>query len=119
MTAKTKNNILKKYAKIYQPTINTTNFKMKYIRLVSDIHLDFDIAEFNMSKLKNLPENKDTGEMGWLWNPPPLDGDIESTFVIAGDLWYERKFLTRESHRPEGRCFLDIISQNFMIEINS
>lgn len=69
---------------------------MKYIRLVSDIHLDFDIDAFNKSKFKSLPENKVTGEMGWLWTPPVLNEDLDSTLVIAGDLWYERKFLTRK-----------------------
>lgn len=69
---------------------------MKYIRLVSDIHLDFDIDAFNRSKFKSTPENKATGEMGWLWTPPAMEGDLDSTLVIAGDLWYERKFLTRK-----------------------
>ena len=70
---------------------------MKYIRLVSDIHLDFDIDAFNLSKKKGMLKNKtNLDEMDWVWTPNALDSDLESTLVIAGDIWYERKFLTRK-----------------------
>ena len=50
---------------------------MKYLRLVSDIHLDHDP--------KNL--NK-------LWYPPVMEEDQDTVLVIAGDLWGGDRIIT-------------------------
>lgn len=46
---------------------------MKYIRYVSDIHLDHD--------------------KGTLWTPPAMEGDLDTTLIIAGDLWVDCKHI--------------------------
>lgn len=63
---------------------------MKYIRVVSDLHLDFD------------PEDD-------LWLPPALAEDHLTCMVIPGDLWVAKKF--RKTHR--GRSWLKDISSQF------
>lgn len=68
---------------------------MKYIRLVSDIHLDFDIDMFNRFKSKLSPEKKALGEMGNLWLPTPMEEDKDTAFIIAGDIWVDHRFLSR------------------------
>lgn len=54
--------------------------KPKYIRIFSDIHLDFD-----------LPKNKKfTPDI--LWKPEPLETDPESILILAGDLWHSKNY---------------------------
>lgn len=50
----------------------------QYIRIYSDIHLDFDIG--------NEPLNSSK-----LWMPEELETDMNTTLVIAGDLWHAKK----------------------------
>lgn len=64
-------------------------------RICSDLHLDFDVFH-------NAP----------LWLPPALDDDSETTLIIAGDLWTERKFL-RNRDMVTGKSWLKTISQQF------
>lgn len=47
---------------------------MKYIRYVSDIHLDWDET----------------------WLPPRMEGDEDTLLIIAGDLWKDSKHLTKQ-----------------------
>lgn len=82
---------------------------MKYLRLVSDLHLDFDIDLFNMSKLSL--EQKKSGDMSFLWLPPQLDEDSDTVLVIAGDIWTSRKFLTRQYR--DGQSWLKKVSSQF------
>lgn len=49
----------------------------KYIRIYSDIHLDFDIPK------------KFKFEM--LWKPEKLETDKETTLILAGDIWHAKK----------------------------
>lgn len=53
----------------------------KYVRIFSDIHLDFDI-----------PSNpkKFNPEFG-LWTPEELSTDKETILILAGDLWHSKK----------------------------
>ncbi len=55
--------------------------KPKYIRIFSDIHLDFDIPQ----KLKNF--NPDEG----IWTPSHMDTDKETILILAGDIWHAKK----------------------------
>lgn len=50
----------------------------QYIRIYSDIHLDFDVikGDFDISKL---------------WFPEELETDKNTTLIIAGDLWHAKK----------------------------
>ena len=82
---------------------------MKYIRLTSDIHLDFDIDLFNTGK--RTPEEKSAGEMSFLWLPNEMPEDFETALVLAGDLWTDRKFLSRKY--PTGESWLSKVSKRF------
>lgn len=53
----------------------------QFIRVFSDIHLDFDVPH----KTKNF-----TPDM--LWMPEPLDTDKESILILAGDLWHSKNY---------------------------
>lgn len=46
---------------------------MKYIRYISDIHLEWDET----------------------WIPPAMEGDEDTLLIIAGDLWKDSKHLTK------------------------
>lgn len=50
----------------------------KYIRIYSDIHLDFDV-----------PNKKFRFDM--LWMPEELETDLDTVLVLAGDLWHAEK----------------------------
>lgn len=56
------------------------SFKPNYLRVFSDIHLDFDISTvpgfFKFEKL---------------WMPEPMETDKETALVLAGDLWHAKK----------------------------
>jgi predicted phosphodiesterase len=53
----------------------------KYIRIFSDIHLDFDIP----TNLKGFDPDKD------IWTPPPFSTDKETILILAGDIWHAKK----------------------------
>lgn len=53
----------------------------KYIRIFSDIHLDFDVPK-NMKKFK---PNTD------IWTPPAMPTDKETILILAGDIWHAKK----------------------------
>ena len=57
---------------------------MKFIRPISDIHLDFEFA--NLSKRKMVGKEN-------IWMPSHLETDKDTTLVIPGDLWNSDKFL--------------------------
>lgn len=93
---------------------------MKYLRLVSDVHLDLDVARFRKTRLfsRTNPDDvaeherlKVEGEMGMCWFPPPMEGDDDTVLVIAGDLWVERRFLTRKF--KDGESWLKKVSRQF------
>jgi Icc-related predicted phosphoesterase len=70
---------------------------MKFIREASDLHLDFDISLFSQTRTidRSQPQTiKD--EMDMLWVPPSMDGDLDTTFIVAGDIWTDRRFATRK-----------------------
>lgn len=50
----------------------------QYIRVYSDIHLDFDVT------LKNF-------QFSMLWVPEELETDKNTTLILAGDLWHAQK----------------------------
>lgn len=87
---------------------------MKYIRLVSDLHLDFDIRAFQQTRVADPVFDeivKREGEMAFLWFPPAMEGDDNTTLVIAGDLWDDRKFLRRKF--SDGESWLKKLSKQF------
>lgn len=84
---------------------------MKYLRLTSDTHLDFDIDAFQRSKKTLLPEIKAAGEMAFLWLPPAMPEDSEAIFIVAGDMWTQKKFLTRKYN--DGDSWLGKLSKQF------
>lgn len=58
----------------------------KFIRAVSDLHLDFDAAHA-------LKTGSD--ELASLWKIPELPEDAETVLVLAGDLWTDDCLFTR------------------------
>lgn len=66
-----------------------------YLRLYSDIHLDFDVAS-----------KKATFDM--LWFPEQLDTDKETTLILPGDLWHAGKALSYC-----GKSWLSVLAQRF------
>lgn len=93
---------------------------MKYLRLVSDIHLDLDVAQFRKTRSFNTNDPKsvalheklkEQGEMGMCWFPEPMEGDDDTVLVIAGDLWVERRFLDRKF--PDGESWMKKLSRQF------
>lgn len=70
---------------------------MKYLRVVSDLHLDFDINRYHKTRIHDPLERKEWGNMSLLWFPENMDDDkTQTTLVIPGDIWLERRFLTRK-----------------------
>jgi len=53
----------------------------KYIRIFSDIHLDFDIP----TNHKHFDPNMD------IWTPPLFKTDKETILILAGDIWHAKK----------------------------
>ena len=84
---------------------------MKYLRLTSDNHLDFDIDTFKRSRGKLLPEIRAAGEMAFLWLPPPMLEDLDTTMIVAGDIWTQKKFLTRKYN--DGDSWMGKLSNQF------
>lgn len=66
---------------------------MKFIRLVSDLHLDQDQVIRNP-----------------LWTPTILDSDPDTTLVIAGDIWNNTSFLNPDKN---GFCWIEKLSKQF------
>lgn len=82
---------------------------MKYIRFVSDIHLDFDVRLWHKS---NASRHGAACDMDLLWYPEQMEGDDETTFIIPGDLWIERRFISRK-HPTTGRSWIEMLSDQF------
>lgn len=54
--------------------------KPRYIRVASDIHLDFDVPSLSFfDKFEKL------------WRPEPLATDKDTALILAGDLWHSQK----------------------------
>ena len=70
---------------------------MKYIREASDIHLDWDIGRFRKTRILYPDSPLIRDEMDLLWYPLPKPEDLDTTFVVAGDIWFDRKFVTRRN----------------------
>ena len=64
---------------------------MKYIRYASDIHLDHD--------------------KGNLWYPIKLEGDEDTTYIIAGDLWRDCKHISQLDEN--GESWIGRVSKQF------
>lgn len=87
---------------------------VKHIRLVSDLHLDFDIRAAHGTRLADPAFDayvQQEGEMAFLWHPPLMVGDDETTLVIAGDIWDDRKFLRRKF--SNGESWIQRIAKRF------
>lgn len=52
--------------------------KSQYVRIYSDLHLDFDIPHKNF-------------DFSMLWTPEELETDKQTTLILAGDLWHAKK----------------------------
>lgn len=82
---------------------------MKYIRFASDLHLDFDIARYH-----RFPKAYEgvAHDLDALWYPEPMEGDDDTVFVIPGDLWIERRFISRK-HPLTGKSWLATMADRF------
>lgn len=69
---------------------------MKAIREASDIHLDWDIDSFHSTRLYDPSKPPIREEMDMLWFPPSMDDDMDSAFIIAGDIWTDGRFALRQ-----------------------
>lgn len=84
---------------------------MRYLREYSDIHLDGDIRRWNGTRAYN-PDEPNRGDLSLLWEPEPMEGDEDTCLILAGDLWLERRFLTRKL--PDtGESWLAHIAKRF------
>ena len=72
--------------------------EFKYIRIFSDIHLDFDYYGI---KGKNISFDK-------IWRPTKLSTDKETILILAGDLWHSHKIFSFM-----GKSWLKGISQRY------
>lgn len=81
---------------------------IKYLRLASDIHLDFD-ALIWARKPKKDP-NKGP-EIDQLWYPTPLPEDKETVMLIPGDLWINNNAFARRFGGQES--WVERISKQF------
>lgn len=71
----------------------------KYLRLFSDIHLDFDLQR----ELYRFHEQ--------VWSPTALPTDSETILVLAGDLWYENKVFSRLA--STGESWIETVAKRF------
>lgn len=56
---------------------------MDFIRKISDVHIDFDLPrQYTPVQLRQ-----------YAWMPPALPTDLNTTLIIAGDLWTDMRFL--------------------------
>lgn len=83
---------------------------MKYLRLISDIHLDFDVSCY-LKQPKESFDDSLKSSMNLCWMPKPLSTDKDTCLIIAGDLWTKRKFVDRLYH--DGESWLKKISKLF------
>jgi predicted phosphodiesterase len=73
--------------------------KPTYIRVASDLHLDFDA--FNYTKLKPLSANDvKPPEHDYLWSPAPMPEDKDTILVLPGDLWTDNQAFERRYGQP-------------------
>lgn len=73
------------------------SIKPKYLRIFSDIHLDFDVP--------NVPF---VNKFDKLWKPDPLLTDKESALILAGDIWHSKKPFSFK-----GKSWIADMSQQF------
>ena len=74
--------------------------KPKFLRVTSDIHLDFDVISSSPWKLfQNVKK---------LWKPEPLRSDPFTALILAGDIWHAKK-----SFAYKGISWIAQMSQQF------
>jgi predicted MPP superfamily phosphohydrolase len=84
---------------------------IKYIRLASDIHLDFDaevweeLPKYHPDRLKRVPE------IDYLWLPKPMPEDKQTVMLIPGDLWVDNRPFTRRFAGKE--AWVERLSKQF------
>ena len=69
---------------------------MKFIREASDLHLDWDVRRFNSTRIVDTTKPAIREEMDMCWFPPSMDDDMDTTFIVAGDIWDESRFASRQ-----------------------
>lgn len=80
----------------------------KFVRLFSDIHLDFDIARYSnmeLAKKDRLPE------LDVLWYPMKMDTDLETVLVIAGDMWTDNRAFVRRNGAETS--WIEVVASRF------
>ena len=83
----------------------------KYIRLMSDLHLNVDANSFRQTRLLTTESVKIRDEMDLLYVPTPLPEDRDTILVIAGDFWSDGRFYSRLD--KDGISWISKISKNF------
>lgn len=63
---------------------------MKFLRLASDIHLDGYADAFLHMKYP-IKNGVRMTEVDALWYPEPMDGDDDTCFILAGDIWMSNR----------------------------
>jgi hypothetical protein len=84
---------------------------MKFIRETSDIHLDWDMDKMHQTRLVDRQAHGIREAMDFLWYPPPLADDLDTTFVIAGDIWLDGNFANKKN--LDGDTWIMKISRQF------
>lgn len=71
----------------------------QYIRIYSDIHLDFDITTKSF-------------DFSMLWFPEELETDKNTTLILAGDLWHAKK-----PYSYKNESWIKVLSERFQYVI--
>ncbi len=81
---------------------------MKYLRLCSDIHVDFDLQ----APPAVWPQSgADVDPIDKCWMPPYMDGDDDTGLVIAGDLSSNHQII--DMKYSNGDCWLQRVARKF------
>lgn len=67
---------------------------MKFIREASDLHLEYDIDRFCQPRILDLANPNE--EMDMLWFPVRMEADFDTTYILAGDIWIDGRFVNRK-----------------------
>jgi len=84
---------------------------MKFIREASDLHLDWDVEGFHRTRILDRSKPPIRDAMDLVWYPVSLSDDLDTTFIIAGDIWLEGRFATRKN--ADGDTWIMVMSRRF------
>jgi predicted phosphohydrolase len=73
---------------------------MKYIRVFSDIHLDWYAHGYTKVKYP-IVDGRRMSEADYLWYPKPMPEDLDTCLVIPGDIWSDNQAFEERYKNPD------------------